>query len=153
MVFLINVVGDDPHRSALIPLYHMLVISKHTLYKKIGWTIFDIFFICVYVLFWGKIPVFLITGTRYRFESWKFGCAVKSYIEVMKITLIVLKEDFGLFSGLVPKYHEFSNFLWLWSISNNKNLFLPTPLKKATNFTGLGSLRMFFHKIRFSNRF
>ena len=57
----------------------------------------NIFFIWVYVLFWGKIPVFLKTGTRYRFGSWKFGCAVKSYIYIMKITLIVLKEDFAFF--------------------------------------------------------
>ena len=50
----------------------------------------NIFFIRVYGLFWGKIPVFLITGISYYFESWKFGCAVKIYIYVMKITLIVL---------------------------------------------------------------
>ena len=61
------------------------IISKNWL-ENFG----EFFLICVFVLFLGKIPVFLITGTRYRFESWKFGCAVKSYIQVMKITLIVL---------------------------------------------------------------
>ena len=75
------------------------IISKNWL-ENFG----EFFLICVFVLFLGKIPVFLITGTRYRFESWKFGCAVKSYIQVMKITLIVLKEDFGFFSGPLPIY-------------------------------------------------
>ena len=46
---------------------------------------------------------FLKTGTRNRFESSKFGIAVKSCIYFIKITLIVLKEDFG-FSRPVPSY-------------------------------------------------
>ena len=44
MALLISAVGGEQHRSALIPLYHMLAISKHTLYQKIGWTILDNFF-------------------------------------------------------------------------------------------------------------
>ena len=72
-------------------------IKTHIISKNWLVNFGNIFFILVYVLFWGKIPVFLKTGTRYGFGSWKFGCAVKSYIYIMKITLIVLKENFGLF--------------------------------------------------------
>ena len=44
MALLISAVGGEQHRSALIPLYHMLAISKHTLYQKIGWRILENFF-------------------------------------------------------------------------------------------------------------
>ena len=122
--------GDDPHRTALIPLYHMLVISKdmydNVLYQKIGWTISDNFFLFEFKCFFlGKIPGFLFNGTIYRFESWKFGCAVKSYIKAIKITLIVLTEDFGLFSGPVPSntfVFNFNSFNFFLSINNVRPL-------------------------------
>ena len=47
--------------------------------------------------FFRKNTDFLNTGTRDRFESSKFRSAVKSLKQLIKITLIVLKEDFGSF--------------------------------------------------------
>ena len=49
---------DEQHRSALIPLYHMLATSKHTLYQKIGWGIKENFSISVNVIFWVKYRFF-----------------------------------------------------------------------------------------------
>ena len=47
---------------------------------------------------------FMITGARYRFETSTFGCGFKSFKLLIKITLILLEENFGLFSGPVPNH-------------------------------------------------
>ena len=36
-----------------------------------------------------------MTGTRYAFETSKFGFAVKSYLYNTKFVILLLKEDFG----------------------------------------------------------
>ena len=55
----ISAVGDEQHRSALIPLYHMSIISKHTKYQKIGGgKMWNFFLFENKWLFGDKIPVF-----------------------------------------------------------------------------------------------
>ena len=72
--------------------------------------------------FFGENTGFHDTGIRYRFESSKFGSAVKSYIYFIKITLIVLKEDFGLFSGPVPTDKSLTLRLAAWPLRGHTAL-------------------------------
>ena len=115
--FLISALGGDHLRSALIPLYHKSVnypygiIPKRTLYRKMGYVILDNFFSFEQKRFFSeKLPIFLIpvhsTGSKVRNSDRSEKLHVIVYILYIKITLIVLKGDFCLFSWPVPIHLE-----------------------------------------------
>ena len=106
-----------PFSSTLVEYFSMYIFMKINLknvnhfYQKMAWRLLVAFFILGKKNFFRENTDFLKTGTRYRFQSSKFRFAVKSYIWFIKVTLIVLKEDFGLF---LVRYLHMTVFLFHW---------------------------------------